>query len=344
VLYIQVDVTLIDHPKTKKLARLLSISRTTAVGHLVALWSWAAQYAPDGDLTDYRAEPDAIADAAQWEGEPAQFVNALINARIGAGSGFLEDSADGSLLLHDWPEYFGKLLERRRTDAERKRSERRETSVGHPQDGARKSTVNVAKLNVAQRSEAQPSVADQVAPAAPEQPEDPVTRAVCNAYDAVGLMVTSSHLEVHRATIKRTGLTAWQLGWAAALQAGKHNVPAYVARCAESAMIAEQRAAGGKNGHGAAQLAARDATDDERQAMEASIRAAEERRATATTEPSRDDYAELLAEADAARGKPLPERTFGILRNKLTGIWQLPAGVTYDMALAEIKRRMEVAP
>ena len=192
MLYIQVDVTLIDHPKMKKLARLLGVSRMTAVGHLVALWSWAAQYATDGDLSDYREEPDVIADGAQWDGDPAQFVNALINARIGAGHGFLEDHVDGSLLLHDWQEYFGKLLERRRQDAERKRQERRQdmlttsedmpndvrvTSDGHPQDTRRKSSVNVAQRSVTQNS------AEQTTEAPPPGGGDPVFAQVCGVYE-----------------------------------------------------------------------------------------------------------------------------------------------------------------
>jgi hypothetical protein len=186
MLYIQVDVTLIDHPKIKKLARLLSVPRMTAVGHLVALWSWATQYAPDGDLTNYREEPGGIADGAQWDGDAAFFVGALINAKVGNGHGFLEDGIDGSLLIHDWDQYFGKVVERRAADAERQRLKReadrmrlawqadqlrmsqdaqedvRVTSNGHPMDSARISSVNVAYRSVAQPSVTEPSVAQPV--------------------------------------------------------------------------------------------------------------------------------------------------------------------------------------
>lgn len=172
MLYIQVDTTLIDHPKTKKLARLLGVSRITAVGHLVALWSWAAQYALDGDLTQYRNEPDVLADGAEWEAEPEMFVSALIAAKAGNGHGFLEETIDGRLLLHDWDDYYGKLIERRRADAERKRAERaqtssaegeyvRRTSNGHPTDSERKSSVNVAYSSVTQRNESERSEAQR---------------------------------------------------------------------------------------------------------------------------------------------------------------------------------------
>lgn len=171
MLYVQVDIGLIDHPKTRKLARLLGVSRITAVGHLVALWSWAAQYAIDGDLSNYRGEPEGISEGAAWEGDAAQFVNALIEAGVGAGAGFLDD-VDGRLLLHDWDDYYGKLLDRRRADAARKRAERAQTSgsaaeavhemsAGHPQDAPRKSCVNVAYRRTTQRSVAQRRQAQQ---------------------------------------------------------------------------------------------------------------------------------------------------------------------------------------
>lgn len=91
------------------------------------------------------------------------------------------------------------------------------------------------------------------APAAPDEDEvapepDPLTRAVMNVYDAAGIMMSKTHLDAHLETIKRTGLAAWQDGWSLARAAGKHNVPAYVARCAESAMLKEQQRAAGGNG------------------------------------------------------------------------------------------------
>lgn len=75
---------------------------------------------------------------------------------------------------------------------------------------------------------------------------DPIQRAIVNAYDACGLMTSRTHIDKHLETIKRTGLPAWQLGFAEAHRVGKSNFPNYVARCAESAMLAEQQRG---NGH-----------------------------------------------------------------------------------------------
>lgn len=126
------------HPKTRRLARMLGISLPAAVGHLHYLWWWALDFAEDGDLSGY--DSYEIAEAAMWEGDPDEIVDALVHAQ------FLDRTGDGGLVLHDWDEYAGRLIERRARDRERKRRERaakrasrgdgdvRETSAGHPQD------------------------------------------------------------------------------------------------------------------------------------------------------------------------------------------------------------------
>ena len=121
MLYIQVETELIHHPKLKKLARLLNLPKVHAAGHLIALWTWAAQYAEDGDLTRYLDEPQTLADAAEWPGDPQAFLDALIGSGYGAKPGFIEVSPNGDATLHDWHEYFGKVFDRRAEDAERKR-------------------------------------------------------------------------------------------------------------------------------------------------------------------------------------------------------------------------------
>lgn len=102
--WIQSDQTLRDHPKVKRAARLLEIPRPQMLGHLHLLWWWAVDYAPDGDLTDY--DPDEIADAAMWDGDPEAFVGALIDCgRSGPG---LLDAAGGVLAIHDWDDHAGR--------------------------------------------------------------------------------------------------------------------------------------------------------------------------------------------------------------------------------------------
>ena len=117
------------HPKTKKLARRLSTKLPETVGHLHYLWWWALDFADDGDLS--RFESADIADAAMWEGDTDEFVEALIYA------GFIEKTPEGGLLIHDWDDYAGKLIDRRKADARRKSEKRaadREASGGSPAD------------------------------------------------------------------------------------------------------------------------------------------------------------------------------------------------------------------
>lgn len=100
----------------KKFARLLSISWPEAVGYLHYLWWWALDFAQDGDLTKYEAGD--IADAVLWQREPMEFVDALIEA------GFLDKTEDDGLLIHDWFDYAGRLIEKRVANRERMRKAR----------------------------------------------------------------------------------------------------------------------------------------------------------------------------------------------------------------------------
>lgn len=131
-----------QHPKTKKLARLLDVQLPTAVGYLHFIWWWALYYAQDGSLDRYEAVD--IADAAVYDGDPQRLLDALID------SGYI-DKTDAGLMLHDWDEYAGKLLEKRAKDRERKRTaaaearragELPQTSDGTPTERARLPNVH----------------------------------------------------------------------------------------------------------------------------------------------------------------------------------------------------------
>lgn len=122
--WIESHQTLREHPKTKRAARLLRISRVQVIGHLHCLWWWALDYAQDGNITAY--SPDDIADAADWVGDPDEFLNALIKAGGGERPGFIERNGDG-LALHDWWEYAGKLVGRRISNAARQKNFRDKT-------------------------------------------------------------------------------------------------------------------------------------------------------------------------------------------------------------------------
>ncbi len=131
--WIESHQSLLTHRKTARLARRLEISKITAIGHLHALWWWCMDNAPSGNLDDIDIED--IADGAVWESDPAAFIAALVFA------GFVDEDQDGHHAIHQWMEYAGKLIEKRTSDAARKRTARlgiavQRTSSGHPADGA----------------------------------------------------------------------------------------------------------------------------------------------------------------------------------------------------------------
>lgn len=88
----RLSTTFPNHPKTVKLRRRLGAE---GVLGFVCLLSHVAQHKSDGALVGMDAEDIAI--AAQWEGDPGEFVDALLNIK------FMEN--DGELLrIHDWVE------------------------------------------------------------------------------------------------------------------------------------------------------------------------------------------------------------------------------------------------
>jgi hypothetical protein len=124
-----------DHPKKDRLAELLfegmvpdDVADLAAIGLLHRLWWWAIDYAPKGDLASFTDRQ--LAKGCGWTGDAGALRPALIEAG-------LVDRETGE--LHDWREYTGRLIEKRETDAERKRHTRA-ASAGRPadapQDGA----------------------------------------------------------------------------------------------------------------------------------------------------------------------------------------------------------------
>jgi hypothetical protein len=124
VAWIESHQDLAHHPKVARLARALDVSVPAAIGHLHLFWWWCLSYADDGDITEFDAFE--LAHGAQWRGEPDVFVDALEDGWV--------DGVDGRKEVHDWHEYAGKLVERRRADAERKREARLKKSTPRPED------------------------------------------------------------------------------------------------------------------------------------------------------------------------------------------------------------------
>lgn len=87
-----------DHPKTLALMGALGVPKYAACGLLELLWhQFTVKYAPQGDVG--RWTDAQIAAGVSWDGDPAALVPALVKA------GFLDESAEHRLLVHDWPDH-----------------------------------------------------------------------------------------------------------------------------------------------------------------------------------------------------------------------------------------------
>ena len=130
--WIESHQTLLTHRKTGRASRALGVSKITVIGHLHVLWWWCLDNAQDGELGSVDIED--VVDGACWEGDPQAFIDGLVFA------GFLDRDETG-LRVHDWMEFAGKLIDKRKSDAQRKRAMRhpidvQRTSDGRPADGA----------------------------------------------------------------------------------------------------------------------------------------------------------------------------------------------------------------
>lgn len=130
--YIELHEHVWNHPKTIELSGRLQIRKTYAVAHLSRLWTWCIRYAEDGCITNI--SPFILADAADWGGDPEQFLKALKESK------FVDEKPEG-LFIHDWEDYAGKLIDFRRKDRERKKKQdgKRKDSDGYPLEIQRKS-------------------------------------------------------------------------------------------------------------------------------------------------------------------------------------------------------------
>jgi len=99
--WIESHQQILDHPKTRRLMKLMEWDVDTAIGKLHRLWWWCISYASDGDLSLYTLQD--LGDAVGLSGDEAKkFIAAMIQSR------WLD--AEPYLRIHDWWDYAGPLL------------------------------------------------------------------------------------------------------------------------------------------------------------------------------------------------------------------------------------------
>lgn len=109
--WIELHQSVVTHRKTMAFADALDIPEYAAVGLLSCLWLWAVDNAPDGVLPD---SPRTIARAIRWDKDPTELIDALVESE------YLRRD-DGCLIIHDWSDYIGKLIDQRQTNAKRQK-------------------------------------------------------------------------------------------------------------------------------------------------------------------------------------------------------------------------------
>lgn len=116
--WIEVHQSLPGHRKTLKAAAMLRIDPVQMTGHMVTLWLWGLDNAPDGCIG---GEPWMIAHAAGWRGDPEAFLEALHQAQFAWVEG---EPSQESWNITNWHEYAGKLIDRRAANVQRMREAR----------------------------------------------------------------------------------------------------------------------------------------------------------------------------------------------------------------------------
>jgi hypothetical protein len=213
--WVKIDDQFADHPKIAQAGPL-------GLAVYVAGLCYSARYLTDGFIPTASAE--------RFAGTSPELRAKLVDLS-------LWDETDGGYLIHDYLDYNPPAA---KVKAEREAAKARMGQKRGKRQQFTGSSGEVQPNNSGSLGEVQPSrtrtpVKEEDSAAQPE------VRAISNAYDASGIMLSPAHQEAHLETIKRCGLTAWKSGWAAAMAAGKENIPKYVTRCAESAMLDAQK-------------------------------------------------------------------------------------------------------
>jgi len=94
----QVKRTAFDHPKFRRLARLLNLPAPWGpLGIMEALSHFTAKHAPQGDIGKWSDEE--IADGIGWDQDPSKLIDALVEARL------FDRHPTYRLVVHDWHEH-----------------------------------------------------------------------------------------------------------------------------------------------------------------------------------------------------------------------------------------------
>ncbi len=93
-----------SHPKFRRLMIQLKLKQYEAAGVLELLWSMAAQFTDDGNLSRFDAVD--IAANLDWHSDPETLLKTLVDCRW-------LDSMDGQFIVHDWEDHMPHFITER---------------------------------------------------------------------------------------------------------------------------------------------------------------------------------------------------------------------------------------
>lgn len=125
-----------DTIKFKKLKMRLKLTHWQCVGLLESLWLFTARNAPDGDIGRHSHED--IAACLEWEGEPDQLINTLVDLH------WLDEHPSLGLVVHDWKEHCPTWIKGREASAAKAASEDGAKTISKPPTKAETKTSSKA--------------------------------------------------------------------------------------------------------------------------------------------------------------------------------------------------------
>lgn len=140
--FVQVEKGLLEGGELETAADKLGIDEDAVLGKSVRAWAWSLSNAAPEGLVEGPSAVRIVEKAAGWTGEKGAFVRSLPS---------VFDVSEAGVRFRGWTDRYGKTLEDRKKDADRKRIERelassggtstrkpprksRRTSAGHPSD------------------------------------------------------------------------------------------------------------------------------------------------------------------------------------------------------------------
>ena len=118
-MWIKLHQSLLRHPKLFRLATELGVSRQEAFWHLISMWLWAMEYAPDGDIGGFSEKE--LAAGADWHKDAQLFNEKLLCC------GFVDETKK----IHDWNTYGGKFYNEMVRNRKKQKEYRKRSRYGN---------------------------------------------------------------------------------------------------------------------------------------------------------------------------------------------------------------------